>query len=99
MKKIIHNYMDIKSIIKKRGYTIEGVAKEMGITRVTLSQNLSTNKTPSLTTLKRIASVIGCSVGEFFMDEIEQHRDGVIVCPNCGKQITLHASCDEREMD
>lgn len=89
MKKIIHNYMDIKSIIKKRGYTIEGVAKEMGITRVTLSQNISTNKTPSLTTLKRIASVIGCSVGEFFMDEIEQQDTASFVCPRCGARLVV----------
>lgn len=63
--------MKIKEVIKKRGFTIEGVAKEMGITRVTLSQNLASNKTPSLTTLQRIAKVIGCSVGEFFMDEVK----------------------------
>lgn len=63
--------MDIKGIIKKKGYTLERVAKEMGITRVTLSQNLANNKTPSLTTLQRIAKVIGCSVGEFFLDEVK----------------------------
>ena len=73
------SHMDIKGIIKKRGYTIESVAKEMGITRVTLSQNLASNKTPSLTTLQRIAKVIGCSVGEFFWDEVKPSRFTALV--------------------
>ena len=58
--------MDVKTIIKEKGYTIEQVAKKMGVTRVTLSQNLSRN--PTIKTLQKIADVIGCKVGDFFIE-------------------------------
>jgi transcriptional regulator with XRE-family HTH domain len=61
--------MDVKSIVKEKGFTIEQVAKEMGITRFTFTQNL--NRNPTMRTLQRIADVLGCKVGDFFKDEIE----------------------------
>ncbi len=78
--------MDVKSVIKEKGWTIERVASEMGITRVTLSQNLSRN--PTINTLQRIASVVGCNVGDFFRDEVEVHPSAD-VCPHCGKPIII----------
>ena len=79
--------MDIKKVIKERGYTIEDVAKKMGISRVTLSQNMSRN--PTVGTLERIANAINCNVSEFFTDE----RDvpNTIICPHCGEKIVLEA--------
>lgn len=79
--------MDVKTIIKEKGFTIEQVAKEMGITRFTFTQNLSRN--PTMRTLQRIADVLGCKVGDFFKDEIEP-TEPTFVCPHCGKPITLH---------
>lgn len=78
--------MDVKAIIKEKGWTIERVAIEMGITRVTLSQNLSRN--PTVNTLQRIASVIGCNVGDFFRDEVNTFPS-TDVCPHCGKPIII----------
>ena len=63
--------MDIKSIIKAHGYTIERIAAEWEIkngkpiTRGALSQSI--NKNPTVETLQKIANVIGCSVGDFFL--------------------------------
>lgn len=65
--------MDVKRVIKEKGYTLERVASSMGITRVTLAQNLSRN--PTVKTLQKIADVIGCSVGDFFSDEVSSHSD------------------------
>lgn len=59
--------MDVKRVIKEKGYTLEKVAVGLGITRVTLAQNLSRN--PTVKTLQRIADFIGCKVGDFFADE------------------------------
>lgn len=56
--------MDIRKVIKDQGYSIEKVADKMGISRVTLSQNMSRN--PTVATLERIAKAIGCEVGDFF---------------------------------
>ena len=77
--------MDVKAIIKEKGWTIERVATEMGITRVTLSQNL--NRNPTVNTLQRVADVIGCNVGEFFRDEV--NIPSTDVCPHCGKPIVI----------
>jgi len=77
--------MDVKSVIKEKGWTIEKVAGEIGISRVTLFQNLSRN--PTVHTLQRVADVIGCNVGDFFRDEIETVSTGV--CPHCGKPIKI----------
>lgn len=79
--------MDVKNIIKEKGWTQERVAKEMGITRVTLSQSLSGN--PTVNTLRRIADVIGCSVGDFFRDEMNTEPDNAITCPCCGHVIKV----------
>lgn len=79
--------MDVKGIIKEKGYTMDAVAKEMGITRVTLSQNLARN--PTVRTLKKIADVIGCRVGDFFKDELDTPT---LKCPHCGKPIHVTLS-------
>lgn len=79
--------MDVKSIIKQKGYTIEQVAEKMGVTRVTLTQNLSRN--PTMNTLQRVADAIGCKVGEFFLDEIQVKPNNTIPCPHCGKPIDV----------
>lgn len=78
--------MDIKAVIKEKGYTIEQVAIKMGVTRVTLSQTLSGN--PSLSTLRRIAEALDCTMGDFFSDEIT-NKGNTCTCPHCGKSINI----------
>lgn len=79
--------MDVKSVIKEKGWTQEKVAAKMGISRITLAQNLARN--PTINTLQRIASVIGCSVGDFFRDDINPRESNTITCPHCGKKIVF----------
>lgn len=86
--------MDIKSIIKAHGYTLEKVASEWKnkdgeaspITKGALSKSINNN--PTIATLQGIADVIGCKVGDFFRDEINR-QSPTIICPNCGKEITI----------
>ena len=81
--------MDIKSVIKAHGYTIERIANEWeskngkSITRGALSQSINNN--PTIDTLQKIANVIGCKVVDFFADEL----DNAIRCPNCGAKLEL----------
>ena len=57
-------------------------------TRVTLAQNLSRN--PTVGTLQKIADVIGCKVGDFFIDDMDIKEDeNTIICPHCGKKIKI----------
>ena len=80
--------MDVKSVIRKKGYTFEQVAEKMGIPRITLTQNLGRN--PTINTLQRVADAIGCKVGDFFVDEVsEDEGSNTIVCPKCGAKFGL----------
>lgn len=88
--------MDVKAVIKKKGFTIEQVANSIGITRITLSQNLSRN--PTINTLQKIADVIGCKVGDFFLDEIlEREEQNFRSCPYCGKKIRISTTIEKEE--
>jgi len=79
--------MDIRSVIKQKGYTIEQVADKMGINRVTLMQNISRN--PTISTLRRVADALGCKVSDFFQDELSEEDKSAIICPKCGAKFTL----------
>ena len=82
--------MDIKKVIKERGWTLEKLAAEMtnkqggkGISQPTVSQIINGN--PSLDKLKEIASIIGVTVSDLLLDE----DDNTFVCPNCGAKLEL----------
>ena len=76
--------MNVQQIIKEKGWTVTKVAEEMGIKQVTLSQNLARN--PTVKTLRRIANIIGCNVGDFFRDEQKKENLPSITMKIDGKQ-------------
>lgn len=88
--------MNIKDVIKKRGFTLEQVAAQMpnsrtngtGISKQTMTQVVNGN--PQISTLRSIANIIGCSVGEFFIDEIQQQDTASFVCPRCGAKLVVN---------
>lgn len=59
--------MNIKDVIKAKGFSMVEVAKEMGITRETLYANIANN--PTYRTMRKVADVIGCDIKDFFEDE------------------------------
>ena len=72
--------MQISKVIRQYGYTIEEVALKMGLKsggslRYILSRKNGKDAMPSLTTLRKIADAVGCSVGEFFDDERNSLRE------------------------
>ena len=83
--------MDIKSMIKAKGFTIQEVAEKIGVNRVTLTLTLQGN--PTYKKMKEIADAIGCDVMDFFKDEAiyqeEVPKDNSIPCPYCGKPIDV----------
>ena len=86
--------MDIKGVIKAHGYTLIDVANKMGITKGGISQIV--NGSPTVKTLRTIADIIGCKVGDFFADEMtETESEPTILCPHCGKEIKIHFSVRE----
>ncbi len=88
--------LNIKKAIKDHGLEVRQVAEKMGITPTALSQHLNgkmykgkrVNPNPSVDILQRIADAIGCDVVELF-DPIESGKSPTIICPNCGKEITI----------
>jgi len=81
--------MDIKGVIKAHGYTLIDVADKMGITKGGISQIV--NGSPNVKTLRTIADIIGCKVGDFFTDEMTEEKvsSPVIKCPHCGKELKI----------
>ena len=59
--------MDIKSIAKEKGMTLEQVAERMGITKGGLSKAINGN--PTIKTLRQVAGVLGVPVAALLMDE------------------------------
>ncbi len=85
--------MDIKKIIRNNGFTLGEVASKMrkpngeiGLPQSALSQ-LIINGNPTFDKLQEIARIIGVSVSELVADEKEYNN--TIICPHCGKKITL----------
>ena len=81
--KFIVMTLRIKEVIKERSLNVQDVAERMNISRVGLSQHINGN--PSVEVLERIATAIGCSVGEFF----EQPKQNIVTCPNCGTRLKV----------
>ena len=77
---------NIKSVARAHGVTITQLANELGVLQPQMSRTIN-NPRITVEDLQKIATVIGCSVGDFFRDEATQHP--VIVCPHCGKEMTI----------
>lgn len=75
--------MNVKAVIKERGLTLTEVAARMGISRVTLTQNLQRN--PTQKTLMRIADAIGCNVADLYKES--PNKTGVIGFVEINKEI------------
>lgn len=82
--------MDIKGVIKAHGFTLVQVAEAMGITKGGISQIVNST-TPNVKTLRTIAEIIGCRVGDFFIDEMTklEPSEPILKCPHCGKELKI----------
>ena len=69
--------------------TITDLARKVGMNRVNLSVSIKGN--PTLSTLEKIASALNISISELFVSNTDTapNSDTKIVCPHCGKQITI----------
>ena len=72
----------IKELLQERNMTQAELADKLGISRMTLNQNLYRN-TFSLAKLEEIADAIGCRVVDLFDNTY------TITCPDCGKEINI----------
>lgn len=83
----------IKEILKQRGSTLIELSNAMGITDVALRYSISHN--PTMSTLEKIAGVLGVRVSELLDEQTEEQTEeegGVsvsVICPHCGKRIKM----------
>lgn len=73
----------IKEICREKGIMLKDLAVMIGITEVGLSKSLNGN--PNISRLEEIATALGVPVTELF----ERPQKGVLVCPHCGKEISI----------
>ena len=62
---------------------MQELADKLGITRITLTRNISGN--PTISTLENIATALGVTVPELFAPQLTN----TITCPHCGKPIRI----------
>lgn len=82
--------MDIKRVIKSKGWTLERLASEMtgrdgkkGISQPSVSSIINGN--PTIDKLQEIANIIGVTLSEL----VAEQDYSVITCPKCGAKIEL----------
>jgi len=73
----------VKELCKEKGLQMQELADKLGITRITLTRNISGN--PTISTLENIAAALGVSVPELFAPQ----PTNTITCPHCGKLIKV----------
>ena len=72
----------IKELLQERNMTQAELADKLGISRMTLNQNITRNNW-TLGKLEEIAAAIGCRVVDLF-DNVYK-----VNCPKCGEQINI----------
>ena len=79
----------VKDICIEQGITLQELAKRLNITYQSLYESIKGN--PSLSRLNEIADALGVGVADLFAPS-----DGAkIICPHCGKLITIKAEGNE----
>lgn len=72
----------IKELLQEKGMTQVDLANKLGVTKITLSQNIARNNW-TLGKLEEIAAALGCRVVDLFDNTY------TITCPDCGRQIDV----------
>ncbi|MBQ7470894.1 MAG: helix-turn-helix transcriptional regulator [Prevotella sp.] len=96
--------MDIMKVIKEHGMTQAQVAHAIGMHPKTLSNTIAPDRNLTVNSLRKIANAIGCSVADFFADEVSQPSDSTpvvedaglptVTCPHCGHEVRFSVTVE-----
>ena len=75
--------MDIKKIIKSKGFTLSAVAARLNISQPALSEQINSG-TIAAKRLQEIANIIGCSVSDLVADDLGTICDDFAALVHCG---------------
>ena len=85
----------VKDLCKEQGITQKTVAKKLGITEIALTALLKRGD-PHISTAEDLASVFGLTLAEFMQESPTQETNKgnapSLICPHCGKEVTLTLS-------
>ncbi|MBQ7211605.1 MAG: helix-turn-helix transcriptional regulator [Muribaculaceae bacterium] len=95
--------MQAKQILRNLKISQRDLAQRLNVSPSAVSQFLS-NQNTSVKMLRRIAEAAGCSVGDFFADEMTATADNPLPdsslkCPHCGKPIFVRLESDSEPTD
>lgn len=81
----------IKELCKEKGTTLNALCEIIGISQPSISLIANGKQRPSLETLEKISKALGVGIGELFAPS----NTIQIVCPHCGKLLTIKVEEDE----
>ncbi len=77
----------IDKLRKERGWTVNYLAMEAGLTQSTLNNLYSRNAEPKISTLRAICGAFGMTLAEFFAED-DQNEDGQWLSRQLGYKIS-----------
>ena len=81
----------IKEIMQEKGVTSVELARELGMSKPTISYMINGKTMPSVETLGKVASILGVRIGEIFEEPTNYLNEPSqqLTCPHCGKPLRV----------
>lgn len=90
-------YFKIKEICSQKGVTQKALSEIIGISTTSLSRIITSEQTPTLGTLQKIATALNVDITELFKTSDKVGGSSHLVCPHCGTR--LHITLEEDSKD
>ena len=88
-------YFKIKEICSQKGVTQKALSEIIGISTTSLSRIITSEQTPTLGTLQKIATALNVDITELFKTSDKIGGSSHLVCPHCGTR--LHITLEEED--
>ena len=87
----------IKEICSQKGVTQKSLSEMIEISTTSLSRIITSEQTPTLGTLQKIATALNVDITELFKTSDKIGDSSHLVCPHCGTR--LHITLEEDSKD
>ena len=90
-------YFKIKEICSQKGVTQKALSEIIGISTTSLSRIITSEQTPTLGTLQKIATALNVDITELFKASDKIGGSSNLVCPHCGTRLHITLEEDSKE--
>lgn len=73
------NFLNIKEMIKSKGFTYESLGKEVGLTKTSISRIANGDQTPNFDMLYKIANTLDVDIRDLFKPTKDKKMVGVVI--------------------